>query len=93
MSFAAGTVAGAILAGGVYYSFSYRLRNSTLQYKSTLHDLSQEMINPQTGIHIPPSAAERIPRSDTFGGLVKQQWNETVGNAFQKATDWRPSRG
>ncbi|KAG8751237.1 hypothetical protein FRC14_008052 [Serendipita sp. 396] len=91
MSFFTGAVAGAVLAGGVYYSFSYRVRTGVLQYKSSLHELSERMNNPQSGLDIPPAASERIA-PPPFSALVKQRWNEQVGSAFKGITEWRPSR-
>ncbi|KIM24970.1 hypothetical protein M408DRAFT_17429 [Serendipita vermifera MAFF 305830] len=89
MSFLTGTLAGAVFAGGVYYSFSYRLRTEVVQYKSSLHRLSEEMIDPRSGVKLPAPAAERIAPAP-FSALVKQQWNEQVGNTFRKVTEWRP---
>jgi hypothetical protein len=59
----------------------------------SLHELSERMTNPRSGIEIPPSAAERIVPTTAFSALVKQQWNEQIDNLFKRATDWQSRRG
>ncbi|KAG8793038.1 hypothetical protein FRC17_008503 [Serendipita sp. 399] len=81
MSFFTGAVAGAVLAGGVGQRTVF----------DNLHELSERMNNPRSGIEIPPAAAERIA-PPPFSALVKQRWNEQVGSIFRGITEWRPSR-
>jgi len=89
MSFINGLLAGSLLAGGIYYSFSYGIRNGTLEYKRQLHTLSERMVNPNSGVKIPAPAAERIV-PEPFSSLVKQKWNEHTQAIFQWSNRPKP---
>ncbi|KAF9224882.1 hypothetical protein BS17DRAFT_801679 [Gyrodon lividus] len=87
MSFLAGSLAGAVVTGGVYYGFSTLMQTRTAQHRSDLHVLSERLISASTIIPSPPPASTRIAHRP-FTAMLKFQWNEQVANTFATVGGW-----
>ncbi|KAI0267492.1 hypothetical protein BC834DRAFT_871540 [Gloeopeniophorella convolvens] len=81
MSFLIGPVSGALVAGGVYYGFSNLIESRTEQHRKDLHVLARRLITPPAEQDPPPSAADRITHSP-FTSIVKQSWNDRLGELY-----------
>ncbi|KIJ16425.1 hypothetical protein PAXINDRAFT_113541 [Paxillus involutus ATCC 200175] len=87
MSFLAGSLAGALVTGGVYYGFSNLIQTRTAQHRSDLHVLSQRLIGASTIVPSPPPASTRITHRP-FTSMLQSQWNEQVAGAFATVGRW-----
>ncbi|KAF9238047.1 hypothetical protein BU15DRAFT_88487 [Melanogaster broomeanus] len=94
MSFLAGSLAGALVTGGVYYGFSNLMQTRTAQHRSDLHVLSERLVSASTIIPSPAPASTRITYRP-FTAMVQSQWNEQIASAFatvgtweRRASDW-----
>ncbi|KAL9709240.1 hypothetical protein Ac2012v2_007594 [Leucoagaricus gongylophorus] len=82
-----GSVAGALVAGGVYYGFSNLIQTRTDQLHRDMHVLSFRLADSPTLINAPSSAASRIihhPRSIDF----ESRWNQEVAHLFNRVISW-----
>ncbi|TDL18116.1 hypothetical protein BD410DRAFT_775330 [Rickenella mellea] len=88
MSFALGTLSGALVAGGVYYAFSSMMETSTQGHKTELHSLAQRMIAPPAStIQAPLPAVARIP-DHSFRSLMKSRWNGEIEGLVNRVRHW-----
>ncbi|THH11450.1 hypothetical protein EW146_g8042 [Bondarzewia mesenterica] len=94
MSFVVGPIAGALVAGGVYFGFSNLIKTRTDQHRKDLHTLSQRLLEPPFTYPAPPPASARIVHQP-FLTLIKNQWNEklagfykSAGNTEERAVEW-----
>ncbi|KDQ21680.1 hypothetical protein BOTBODRAFT_26107 [Botryobasidium botryosum FD-172 SS1] len=89
MSFVVGTLTGGLVAGAIYYSFSYTIHTQTYKSRTRLHALAQELESPS--IPQPLPASERITRPQ-FEDLLKKGWNDQVEGAVNQlrgiTIDW-----
>ncbi|EPQ58636.1 hypothetical protein GLOTRDRAFT_110285 [Gloeophyllum trabeum ATCC 11539] len=86
MSFLSGSLAGALVAGGVYYGFSNLIQSRTQAHRADLHDLSRRLLNPPAALNAPPPAAERI-HHDAFSTQLKDRWNHEIEGLFRTSTE------
>ncbi|KIJ64681.1 hypothetical protein HYDPIDRAFT_89906 [Hydnomerulius pinastri MD-312] len=87
MSFVAGSLAGALVTGGVYYGFSNLMQTRTAQHRGDLHVLSERFINATTTIPSPPPASTRITERP-FAAMLQSRWNEEVAGVFAAVGKW-----
>ncbi|KAJ8597693.1 hypothetical protein M405DRAFT_803455 [Rhizopogon salebrosus TDB-379] len=86
MSFAAGSLAGALAMGGIYYGFSNMIQTRTAQHRADIHLLSERIASTPTMVPSPPPASERITHRP-LTSLIQSKWNEEVAGLF--GTVWR----
>ncbi|XP_006455170.1 hypothetical protein AGABI2DRAFT_194822 [Agaricus bisporus var. bisporus H97] len=82
-----GPVAGALVAGGVYYGFSNLIQTRTDQIRRDLHTLSSRLVDSPTAVIAPPSAAARISRHP-WTSYAESQWNQEIAYLFAGVRDW-----
>ena len=94
MSFLGGSLAGVVVAGGVYYGFSNLIHSRTAQHRGDMAILTDKLNNASTYVPSPPPASTYI-RERPFGSLVESRWNEEVAKVFagasrleQRAAEW-----
>ncbi|KAL4072138.1 hypothetical protein V8B97DRAFT_1503143 [Scleroderma yunnanense] len=87
MSFLAGSVAGALISGGVYYGFSSLMQTKTAQHRSDLHVLSERLVTASTIVPAPSPASTRIAHRP-FITLIQSRWNEELASAFSAVARW-----
>ncbi|KAH7883022.1 hypothetical protein F5I97DRAFT_168563 [Phlebopus sp. FC_14] len=87
MSFVAGSLAGAIVTGGIYYGFSNLIQTRTTRLRSDLHILSERLINASTVVPSPPPASARIAQRP-FVSLLQSKWNEELAGVFAAVGKW-----
>jgi len=94
MSFLVGTLAGAVMTGGVYYGFSNLIHSRTAQHRADMAILTERLNNASTYVPTPPPASTHV-RERPFASLVESRWNDEVAKLFasagrweQRATEW-----
>ncbi|KIM60505.1 hypothetical protein SCLCIDRAFT_1216785 [Scleroderma citrinum Foug A] len=87
MSFVAGSVAGALISGGVYYGFSNLIQTRTTEHRSDLHNLSERLVTASSVVPSPSPASTRIAHRP-FLALIQSRWNEELASAFSAVTRW-----
>ncbi|KAG1737590.1 uncharacterized protein EDB91DRAFT_1249705 [Suillus paluster] len=78
MSFAAGSLAGALVMGGIYHGFSNLMQTSTV---ADIHTLSERLVSASTTIPSPPPASTRITYHP-LTSLIQSKWNNEVAGLF-----------
>lgn len=86
MSFLAGSVAGAVVSGGVYYGFSTLMQSRTAQLRTDLHFLSERLSTASTIVPPPPASTRVVHRP--FLTLVQSRWNQEVASIFATVAKW-----
>ncbi|KAI6026040.1 hypothetical protein EDC04DRAFT_228057 [Pisolithus marmoratus] len=86
MSFLAGSVAGALVSGGVYYGFSSLMQSKTAHLRADLHLLSERLVTASTIVPPPPASTRIVHRP--FLTLVQSRWNQEVASIFATLTRW-----
>ncbi|KAI6002153.1 hypothetical protein EDD15DRAFT_2158442 [Pisolithus albus] len=90
MSFLAGSVAGAVVSGGVYYGFSTLMQSRyvvvTYFHASSLHSLSERLSSASTIVPPPPASTRVVHRP--FVTLVQSRWNQEVASIFATVAKW-----
>ncbi|TFK25432.1 hypothetical protein FA15DRAFT_550811, partial [Coprinopsis marcescibilis] len=87
MSFLAGPISGALVAGGVYYGFSNLITRRTEQHQRDLHRLSVRLSETPAFIQAPPPAAARVHHNELSTAL-KAQWNQEIAYLAAGFRDW-----
>ncbi|ETW77448.1 hypothetical protein HETIRDRAFT_326986 [Heterobasidion irregulare TC 32-1] len=87
MSFVLGPISGALVAGGIYYSFSSLINARTEQHRRDLHTLSRRLLEPPSSHPAPPPASARIVQQP-FLSLIKNQWNEKLTSLYRSTGDF-----
>ncbi|KXN87163.1 hypothetical protein AN958_09127 [Leucoagaricus sp. SymC.cos] len=91
-----GPVAGALVAGGVYYGFSSLIQTRLVslthlrcitQLTLSLHVLSSRLIDSPTLVNAPPSAASRIT-SHPWSTYMESRWNQEIAYLFAGVREW-----
>jgi len=86
MSFLAGSLSGALVAGGIYYAiFSRDLQSRTMRHQRDIHCLVNNLQEPQ--VPAPSPAVARI-NYDPRKALLKQRWNEEIEGLFNTVRGW-----
>ncbi|EGO01167.1 hypothetical protein SERLA73DRAFT_134424 [Serpula lacrymans var. lacrymans S7.3] len=87
MSFLVGSVAGALVTGGVYYGFSNLIQTRTEEHRVDMHSLSDRLTNASTLIPSPPPASTRITHRP-FASLLQSRWNDEMAGLFRSIGTW-----
>lgn len=88
MSALVGPVAGALVAGGVYYGFSNLIQTRTEQHRRDLRVLSLRLSDaPAIPPNAPTSAAARI-QEKPFTSLLQSRWNTQMESVFKSLGQW-----
>ncbi|KAJ7626951.1 hypothetical protein FB45DRAFT_920373 [Roridomyces roridus] len=87
MSFLAGPVSGALVAGGLYYGYSNMMQLKTEQHRKDLHALSVRLVEHPALIIAPPSAATRIT-PPSFNSVLQARWNQEITTLFGGLREW-----
>ncbi|KAG6337020.1 hypothetical protein ID866_2080 [Astraeus odoratus] len=87
MSFVAGTLAGALVSGGIYYGFSNLMQSRYVQLLSIVRVLSERLVTASTIVPSPPPASSRIAHRP-FVALIQSRWNEELASAFSAVARW-----
>ncbi|KZP17375.1 hypothetical protein FIBSPDRAFT_747096 [Athelia psychrophila] len=87
MSFLVGSLAGGLVAGGVYYGFSNLMLTRTVEHRLDMHVLSQRLVGASSTVPSPPSAATRITHRP-FASLLKDKWNQQTATVVEKVHAW-----
>ncbi|KAI6165307.1 hypothetical protein EDD17DRAFT_1472982 [Pisolithus thermaeus] len=84
MSFLAGSIAGAVVSGGVYYGFSSLMQSRCVVV--ILHLLSERLVTASTVLSPPPASTRVVHRP--FLTLVQSRWNQEVASVFATVAKW-----
>lgn len=87
MSFVAGSLAGALVMGGIYHGFSNLVQTRTAQHRADIHMLSERIANASTTIPSAPPASTRITHHP-LTSLIQSKWNDEVAGLFGTAWRW-----
>ncbi|KAG1740399.1 uncharacterized protein EDB91DRAFT_1053180 [Suillus paluster] len=87
MSFAAGSLAGALVMGGIYHGFSNLMQTRTAQHRADIHTLSERLVSASTTIPSPPPASTRITYHP-LTSLIQSKWNNEVAGLFGTVCQW-----
>ncbi|KAG8923795.1 hypothetical protein FRC02_010913 [Tulasnella sp. 418] len=79
MSFFIGPITGGLVAGAVYYSFSYSIETRTKDLQARFQNLNHQLNQP--AVHGDPPAVNRVVYSP-FREMLKRRWNEEVAAGF-----------